>query len=310
MPAIGRKSRHHLSLASVLGLAARQHGVVTRRQLLDAGLSRHGIEHRLRNGRIHAVYRGVYAVGRPTLTREGRWLAAVLACGDGAALSHLCAAAQWAIWERAVALRPRVSVPTRSGRRVRGIEVHRTAIAHADVTVRDAIPVTMLPRTLVDLAGILTAKRLRSALRQAERQHRLDLRELRTSLDDFAWTSPKHARLRRALDTYVPGAATTDGDAEMVFLELCEKHGLPRPLAQVPVGPYRADFMWPELGLVVEIDDRQSHDGYIAFRDDRVRDRAMKAAGLDVLRFTRHEVLESRGAVAREVAAACAARAS
>jgi very-short-patch-repair endonuclease len=170
-----------------------------------------------------------------------------------------------------------------------------------DVTVRNAIPVTTLPRTILDLALTVSPKRLKSALRQAERLHRLDLQTLRVTLDASPARSVKHARLRRALDTYVPGAAGTEADVEMAFLELCAAHRLARPETQVRVGRYRADFMWPEIRLVVEIDDRQSHDGYVAFKEDRFRDRTMKAAGLEVLRFTRNEVLRSPEAVAREL---------
>jgi very-short-patch-repair endonuclease len=304
---MGRTSRHHPSLGSVLALAGRQHGVVTRGQLVDAGLSRNAIEHRLRTGRLHAVFRGVYALGHPRLTREGGWLAAVLACRGGAALSHLCAAAHWDIRERAVPSRPQVSVPTRNGRRgPRGIELHRTVMGPEDVTVRGEIPVTSLSRTLADLARILDTRQLKSAVRQAERLHRLDLEQLHISLG----VSSKHARLRRVLDEYVAGAKHTEADVEMAFLELCDRHALPRPQAQVPIGRYRADFMWPERNLVVEIDDRQSHDGYVAFREDRVRDRAMKAAGLEVLRFTRTEVLRTPDVVVHDlVAAACRAAA-
>ena len=208
---MGRKSRHHPPLRSILALAERQHGLVTRAQLLDAGLSRNGIEHRLGNGRLHAVFRGVYAVGHPRLTREGRWLAAVLACGEGAALSYLSAAAVWAISERAIASEPHVSVPTRAGRTgPPGMELHRTQLSVQDLTTHNAIPLTSLSRTLADLAGVLTTRQLKSALRQAERQHRLDLSALRASLDAFCPTAPKHARLKSALDAYVPGTADTE----------------------------------------------------------------------------------------------------
>src|SRR5262245_19972119 len=227
MGAIAPTIRHHTSLAAVLAIAQRQHGVVTRAQLLAAGLSPEAIKHRLRIGRLHRIWPGVFAIGRPGLTREGRWLAAVLACGDGAVLSYLCAGALWGIWERAVPSTPQVSVPTASGRRgPRGIELHRTALEATDVTVRAGIPVTTLARTILDLAAVLDAKALRSVLRQAERVHRLDLAALRASLDTAPPSSNKHARLRRALDTYVPGAAQTEGDAEMAFLELCARHGL------------------------------------------------------------------------------------
>jgi len=292
----------------VLAVADRRHGVVTRDQLFAAGLTADAIAHLLRTGHLHRVWPSVYAVGRPTLTREGRWLAAVLACGRGAALGLLCAGALWEIWERAVPARPQVCVPTRGGRRGRrGIDVYRTALDRAEVTTRYGIPVTSLPRTLLDLAGVLDARRLRAAVRQAERVHRLDLRPLRRSIEEPR-KSVKHARLRRVLDAYVPGAASTEADAEMVFLEMCSRRGLPGPECQVPIGRWRADFIWRDVALVVEIDDRQSHDGYVAFQEDRVRDRAMKARGLEVLRFTRREVLSTPGTVGREVADARARR--
>jgi hypothetical protein len=294
----------------VLALADRQHGVITRAQLLDAGLSAGAVRHRLRTGRLHRVFPSVYAVGRPLLTLNGRWMAAVLACGPGAALSHLSAGALWGIWERLPPSQPHVSVPGGGGRRgPRGIALRRTDLQPGDVTVHRAIPVTALGRTLVDLALVLDDRRLRSAIRQAERLHRLDLRALRESVEHAPRSSVKHARLLRALGAYVPGAAGTEADAEMAFLEICAAKGLPAPDCQVPVGRYRADFMWQDVGLVVEIDDRQSHDGYVAFRDDRVRDRAMKALALEVLRFTRTEVLSGPEAVGREVAAAHAQRA-
>ena len=293
----------------MVAFADRRHSVVTREQLLDATLTPDAITHLLRSGRLHQIWPGVYAVGRPALTREGRWLAAVLACGRGAALARLCAGALWEIWERAVPARPQVCVPTAGGRRGRrGIDIHRTTLDAAEVTTRNGIPTTSLPRTLLDLAGVLDAKRLRSVLRQAERLHRLDLRALRRSVE-VPRNSVKHARLRRALDAYVPGAASTEADAEMAFLELCSRKGLPAPACQVPIGRWRVDFLWSDAKLVVEVDDRQSHDGYVAFQEDRVRDRAMKARGLEVLRFTRREVLRDPAGVGREVADAVGFRA-
>jgi very-short-patch-repair endonuclease len=195
-------------------------------------------------------------------------------------------------------------VPTRSGRVSRhGIHVHRTATLQPnDVTERNAIPVTTLPRTLADLAAILDDRQLKSTVRQSERIHKLDLAQLRVSLDDVPPTSARHARLRHLLDAYIP--ATTDSELEAAFLELCAHHGLPLPETQVPIGRYRVDFLWPDLNLVVETDGRDAHDGFIAFREDRVRDRALKAAGLDVLRFTGAEVFRKPAAVAGELIAA------
>jgi very-short-patch-repair endonuclease len=284
-------------------LARRQHGIVTRGQLHAAGLTRSAIAHRVRTGRLWRVYPTVFVVGRSELSREGSWLAAVLACGVGAALSHLSAADVWRIREGPASNPPHVSVPTHAGRKVpRGVELHRTATLQPnDITERNAIPVTTLPRTLADLAAVLDDKQLKSAMRQSERIHKLDLAQLRVSRDDRPHRR-RHARLRRLLDAYIP--ATTDSELEAAFLELCANHGLPMPETQVQLGPYRVDFLWPDLDLVVETDGRDAHDGFIAFRDDRVRDRALNAAGLEVLRFTRAEVLREPTTVKRDLAAA------
>ena len=210
----------------------------------------------------------------------------MLACGEGAALSHLSAAALWEIRERLPPRCAQVSVPTHAGRgRRRGVDLRCVATLRTnDVTERNANPVTTLRRTLIDLAAILDEKQLKSALRQSERRHRLNLADLRVFLDEFSRYSPRHARLRRLLEDYIP--ARTESEVEAAFVELCARHDLPLPETQVPIGAYRADFLWRDRGLVVETDGRDTHDGFIAFRDDRVRDRAMKAARFEVLRFT------------------------
>lgn len=253
--------------------------------------ARSAIAHAVATRRLWRVHEGVFAVGRPHLTREGTWLAAVLACGEGSALSHLAAACLWGIREFPPT-RPQVSMLTQAGRQgPRGIELHRTTtLRREDVVRRADIPVTTLARTLVDLMGVFDSARLKSAIRHAERLHRLDLAQLRSNLEELPRKPYRHARLRRMLDAYLPGSGATDSDLEADFLELCVNHGLPTPETQARVGPYRADFLWRDLHLVVETDGRHSHDGFIAFRDDRVRDRAMKAAGLEALRFTSSEV--------------------
>jgi hypothetical protein len=297
---------------SAWDIARRQHDVVSRHQLRELGFTHSAIAHREREGRLWRIYRDVFAVGRAQLTRKGEWMAAVLACGDGAALSHLSAAELWDLWEGVRPRWPHVSVAGRAGRKQRrGIVVHRPAsLGPSDLTERDAIVVTTLERTLIDLAARLDRKGLRKILRQTERLHQLDLRRLRSTLDAQPRTAVGVARLRRALDAYVPGTAGTEGEPEAAFLDLCAAHGIPLPMTQVPIGRYRVDFLWPDLALVVEIDDRSSHDGYIAFSEDRVRDRALKAAGLDVLRFTRNEVIRDPEKVARELRTARSVRAA
>ncbi len=296
---------------NVWRLARAQHGVVKRAQLRELGFTRSAIAHRERTGRLWRVYRDVFAVGRPDLTREGKWMAAVLACGDGAALSHLSAGALWQVWEGVTPRWPQVSVTTHAGRKGSpGIDLRRAAtLRDNDITERNAIPVTTLERTLIDLASILDAKQLKSVLRQVERIHKLELNRLRASLDALPRSDHRRARLTRILDAYVPETAGTEGEPEAAFLELCATHGLPLPETQVRIGRYRVDFLWRDFGLIVEIDDRASHDGYIAFHDDRVRDRAMSALGLDVLRFTSNEVMRERAKVARQLRTARAVRA-
>jgi Protein of unknown function (DUF559) len=286
--------------------------VITGAQLRELGFTRSAIAHREREGRLWRVHRDVFAVGRRELTREGEWMAAVLACGGDAALSHLSAAILWGIWKGVAPRWPHVSVPTYSGRRAQtGIRLHRTAtLIPSQVTVRNNIPVTTLDRTLLDHASWLNGDQLKRAIRQAERLHRLDLDRLLTSLDALPKSDHRRARLAKALETYVPQTARTEGDLEPVFLELCAEHGIPLPTTQVEIGPYRADFLWPDLGLVVEIDDRESHDTAVAFVEDRKRDRFMFAAGLAVLRFARVELVSASATIAAEIRTARARRAA
>lgn len=150
----------------VAGLADRQHGVVARRQLLVLGLSEKAIDVRLEGGRLHPLHRGVYAVGHRVLSKEARWMAAVLFCGTGAVLSHRSAAALWGVRDpssRAI----EVTVPRKSRSRG-GIQRHYAALPADEVTVERGIPVTSAPRTLFDLAAVLPAAAVESALRQSE----------------------------------------------------------------------------------------------------------------------------------------------
>lgn len=296
--------------AGIWPLAGRQHGLVTRGQLVEMGFTRSAIAHAVHTRRLWRVHRGVFAVGRRELTREGVWLAAVMACGSDAVLSHLAAASLWGLRD-VPPLRPEVSVPSDAGRPgPYGIDLHRAGtLRHRHTTRKAGVPVTTLQRTLADIAAMLDEKQLKSAVRQAERLHRLDLAQVRATLDEFPRASYRHTRLRRLLDAYVPRSGMTESVLEARFLDMCFKEGFPMPETQVPVGAYRADFLWPDLHLVVEVDGRASHDGFVAFRDDRARDRAMDAAGLDVLRFTSNEVLDQPDLVARQLSAAIDRRA-
>lgn len=279
------------------------HGVVDRPMLHAAGLSNAAIRHLAANGDLHPLHEDVWAVGRPEVSVEGRWLAAVLACGAGAALSHHSAALLWGVLERGSGL-PHVTVPTDDGRPRRpGLVLHRSRTLTAEqVTRRRAVPVTTLPRTLLDLARVAEPGVLEAAVRGAERVHRLDLRALQAGAQ-----RPRcdvgAARLRALLDRYVR-VDVSEAELEARFLALCERHRLPRPVLQCRIAGFRADFAWPHARLVVETDGRGTHDTFVAFRRDREKDRALQAAGWVVLRFTWSEVLDEPAKVAGEVRAA------
>jgi very-short-patch-repair endonuclease len=267
-------------------LVARQHGVVTRTQLLELGYSQQAIAHRLARGRLHAVRRGVYAVGRPELTAEGRWLAAVLACGPGAALSYGSAAALWGLSPRAEGV-PEVTVP--SGRSVRrpGIVVHRRAVRPEEVVVRRGIPVTSPICTLVDIAVRLGASRLEAAVNEADKLDLAHPEALRAALEAMP-RRPGVAALRRTLDRRT--FTLTDSALERRVLPIARRAGLPRPRTRQLLNGFRVDFHWPDLGLVVETDGLRYHRTAAQQERDRVRDQVHSAAGLTCLRFTRAQV--------------------
>ncbi len=243
-------------------IAARQHGIVSVGQLHAAGLDRNAIGRRVDAGRLHRVFRGVYAVGHTGLSNEGRWMAAVLACGEGAALSHRSAAELWEMLEPGV--RPvDVTVPVAGGRRHRpGIRLHRSPSLTNDVTtVRRSIAVTTPARTIDDLRRGVSPKLVRRAIRQAE-------------YDGLPIGENAHQ------------TCGTRSDLEAGFLRLCRRRGLPQPEVNVPIGRFTVDFLWREQGLVVETDTYRTHRGRQAFLDDRERANELASLGLDVLRFT------------------------
>jgi very-short-patch-repair endonuclease len=283
------------SNALVWRLARRQHGVVTRAQLLDLGFTRDAIKHRVAKGRLHPVWRGTYAVGRPELTRHGRWMGAVLSCGPDAVLSHLSAAALWAIRvQRAPRQRPLagsavdVSVPPDVYRRRRGIRLHRRSFrCSSDVTRRDGIPVTSPPVTLIDLGTVLGPEQLEAAVNEADKLGLIDPEALREALDDHRGLDGV-AALRKVLDRRT--FTLTDSELERRFLRLVRRAGLPPPRTRERVNGFRVDFFWPEPGLVVETDGLRYHRTPAQQAKDRVRDQAHIAAGLTPLRFTHAQV--------------------
>jgi uncharacterized protein DUF559/putative AbiEi antitoxin of type IV toxin-antitoxin system len=266
-------------------LAARQHGVVTRQQLVEVGLRPSAIEHRLRAMRLHPLHRGVYAVGRKDVSQLGRFMAAALACGPDAVLSHRSAAALWQLRTDDRRTIHVVALRSRHTRR-RGIALHLVRTLHADdrASVK-GIPVTSVPRTLLDLAEVVRSDVMERALEQAERLQLFDLR----AVDELLERS--HGRrglgvLKRALAAYREPAAVTRSELERRFLDLCRDAGLPTPAVNTWVAGQEVDMVWPQQRLVVELDSRTYHQTRAAFDRDRIRDEALQIAGYRVLRVT------------------------
>jgi hypothetical protein len=246
---------------AVAHLAARQHGVVTAKQLLECGLDDGAVARRVAHGGLHRVHRGVYAVGHSALPQEGRWMAAVLSCGERAVLAYASAAALWGmLWPRKGPVE--VSVAGNAGRAQRAdIHLRRCpTLTAGQVTRCRGIPVTNPARTIIDIRRVLPAAEVRRAIRQAE-------------------------SLGLAVGL-APGSDGTRSELEHRFLALCKRAGLPQPEINVAIGRFIIDFVWREQRLIVETDGYRYHRGRIAFEDDRARDLELRRAGFDVLRLT------------------------
>jgi predicted transcriptional regulator of viral defense system len=254
--------------AVVAEIARRQHGAIAREQLLAAGLDGSAIARRIRARRLHRLHRGVYAVGHRAPSLERAWIAAVLACGEGAVLSHWSAARLWGMLPASSqAGRPiDVSLPSQSGRKPRkGIRTHRCASLKPAMTAkRREIPVTNPARTIADLRPIASPAEFRRMVRQAEVQG------LRTGLE--------------------PRRKKTRSELEDIFLALCRQYDLPTPEVNVKVAEREVDFVWPDLRFAVETDSYGFHRGQYAFEDDHDRDLALRLAGLDLARLTFHQL--------------------
>jgi hypothetical protein len=262
--------------ARIAAIAGRQHGVVTVEQLREAGIDKYGVRDRVRTGRLHRLHRGVYAVGHRSLSWRGRWLAAVLAAGDGAVLSHASAAALWE-YLRPIRGPVHVTVAAAVRRKPRpGLAIHRSrTLTRRDITHRRGIAVTTPARTIEDIRPVVEPYLFRRALRQAELAgHRV----------------PHLGLVKR-----------TRSDLELVFLGLCERHGLPRPQVNVRVHGRLVDFLWPEQRLAVETDSWDYHRGSVSFEDDHDRDLDLHARGFTTRRYTGDQLEAAPQAVAADL---------
>jgi very-short-patch-repair endonuclease len=301
-PGIGAERRWRRLDGDIASLAERQHGIVARVQLAALGIGRRAIGHRLESGRLHILYRGVYSVGHRVVSREGRWMAAVLAIGPDAVLSHRSAAALWGMRGTG---RGRIEVTVARNPRTRPtIQVHAAQLPADEVTTEHGIPVTTPPRTLLDLAAVLDAGQVERAMNEAEFLRLTDP----TSLDDLVDRHrgrPGTRTIRELLKTHTIGATITRSELEARFLRFLDDAVLPRPRMNVSLQLedrwIEADCVWPDQRVIAELDGHASHATTAGFERDRARDRALQAAGWRVIRITWRQLHEEPDAVARDL---------
>lgn len=288
--------------AEIAALAAGQHGVVGLSQLRELGLSARAVQHRAARGRLHRLHRAVYAVGYSKLTGHGHWMAAVLACGPHAALSHRSAAGLWG-------LRPDnrrksdVSLPSPSARAKQAVEIHRSVTLSADdVTTLDGIPCTTVGRTLVDLGDVVPRRAVERAVEQAEVLCLFDLREVERAIER---AGPRRGTgiLLSVLED-LEGATLTASELEEAFLALCREAGLPTPEVNVwmtlPDGtPAKIDFLWRAERLAVETDGGRFHRTRQSRERDARRDQLLRLIAFEPVRFTDRQVAREPGWVKR-----------
>jgi very-short-patch-repair endonuclease len=283
--------------------AADQWGVLSLDELGECGLSRKAVMVRVRNGQLHPLHRGVYAVGHPNVPLEGRFVAAIKACGPQAVLSHFSAAALYGLvkWDDRY---PEVTVPGTATRTHRGIRVHRSSMLDVrDTTRHRGIPTTTPARTLIDLAASFNYKALRRTVRQA--QNRLtNVPQILNALDRLG---PRRgtAKLTKILAT---GPAPTRSELEDTVLDLILHGGFKHPDVNRPlrIDGRRVipDFRWPTQRLVIEADGAEWHDNPIAREDDAERQAILEAHGERVLRVTWQQAITRRPETLRRIRSA------
>jgi hypothetical protein len=275
----GRTQTHH----ALAKLAESQHGVVSVRQLLALGYSRDAIKRGKASGRLRHLYRGVYAIGHRPVTWHSHCLAAVLSCGSNAVASYRSAACIWGL----IRYRPDsfdVTVPVRRRHARSDLRLHYARMTDEDRDRLDGMPVTAVPRTLLDLAATLSSERLDRALERSEELNLFDLRPM-DALLARAGGHPGAGRLRRALALYRSPPFTRSG-LERRFLELVQRAGLPRPSTGYNVAGYELDVYWEPERFAVELDVYETHGSRAAFESDRLRQENLKLRGVEMIRVT------------------------
>jgi predicted transcriptional regulator of viral defense system len=277
----------------IAAIAEAQHGLVALWQLVDIGVSASAARKWVERGRFHPVHQGVYAVGHALLNREGQLMAAALACGPGAVISHVSAAELWGLIG-SVSAEVDVTAPNRRGRTPADIAAHRDGALHKhDRTELRGIPCTTVARTILDLAAVLSPWGLRKAVSEAEVLGLLNIPEIRALIRRCRGRRGV-ARLRLCIDELDPSTKRTRSELERSFLAMCKRAGLPRPEVNVPLEAtglrLRPDFLWRDARLIIETDSRKFHGTASAFELDRQREQRFFAAGWQVVRCTWRQV--------------------
>jgi predicted transcriptional regulator of viral defense system len=264
--------------------AAEQDGVVSASQLAAAGLNRTAIKVRARNGRLHRVHVGVYAVGHPSLSLTGRFKAGTLACEPDGALGYRAGGAHWGFmeWDEDAYV-IEITTPYSAPRRRAGLRIHRTRLLDPrDFTHHKGIPITTPARTLLDLAEVLPDKGLRRAVRRAQA---LNLAQVR-QIADVLTRANGRAGAKRLAALIADGPAPTRSDLEDIVLDIVDGGGLRRPQINRRFGRVYPDLRWPEQRLTVECDGATWHEGRLAREDDAERQARLEADGERVLRVS------------------------
>jgi predicted transcriptional regulator of viral defense system len=296
---VGMRPQDESPARKVADAAARSHGVVAYDELIELGVGPCAVKRWAADGRLHRLYRGVYAVGHKVLTVHGRWMAAVKACGPGAVLSHISAAA---LWDLIRSSSPIVHVTTPGRASPKGIRVHRVRRLHPDdVAVVDQVPVTSVARILLDLADVLQPRQLIRAIEQAERLQIFDMRAIERLLARS--NGRRVAVLRSAIAAVKGEPPRVNSNWERDLLDFCEDHGIPRPELNVIVEGHEVDALWRAKKIVVELDSWRFHRHLAAFVDDRRKIATLQLAGYLVLPLTKLGSEE-----AEQLSAAIAAR--
>jgi very-short-patch-repair endonuclease len=291
----------------IADLAERQYGVVARQQLLRLGIGRNAVDGRLARGSLHLIHRGVYVVGYRRISRKGGWMAAVLASGPEAVLSHRAAGCLWGFLSPGLG---RIEVTTPLGRRVRqsGIACHEADLGADEIDEVDGIPVTSAFRTLFDLAGDLRPRDLERAWREAKVKRLTDRLPMAVLLDRHK--GKRGAPVIRRLYVSTKPIPVTRNEFEERFLSVLDASNLPRPRFNAPLHLrgqfFEPDCLWDEQRLIAELDGGEVHNTDHAFQADRRRDRILLAEGYRTTRITWDQLRDEPAEVVADLRAALA----